>query len=113
MMAVFNAASATGAIVGPLLFDAADAPEYHSGLRDTMIVFAAMFAILLLQVGNLILLNKLQIRRRISNNKPGHVHNHSMEDRYADMRAENGETIGDNAFADLTDRENDEFVYVY
>jgi hypothetical protein len=78
-----------------------------------MIVFAAMFATLSLQVGNLALLNKLQVRRRIANNKPAHVHDHSMEDRYVDIRADNGETIGDNAFADLTDRENDEFVYVY
>lgn len=113
MMAVFNAASATGAIVGPLLFDAADAPEYHAGLRDTMAVFAAMFVMLLLQIGNLVLLNRFQVRRRIANNKPAHIHDHSMEEKYVDIRAENGETIGGKAFADLTDRENDEFVYVY
>jgi predicted MFS family arabinose efflux permease len=113
MMALFNAASATGAIVGPLLFDAADAPEYHSGLRSTMGVFAALFAIVLLQVGNLTLLNKLQVRRRVANGKPAHIHDHSMESKYVDMRLENEGTIGDRAFADLTDRENDEFVYVY
>jgi predicted MFS family arabinose efflux permease len=113
MMAAFNAAAAVGAIVGPLLFDAADAPEYRAGIRSTLGVFAAMFAVVLLQVGNLMLLNKLQVRRRIANNKPAYIHDHSMEDKYVDIRTDNAGTIGDRAFADLTDRENDEFVYVY
>ncbi|KAK4033936.1 major facilitator superfamily domain-containing protein [Parachaetomium inaequale] len=113
MMAAFNAAAAAGAIVGPLLFDAADAPEYRAGIRSTLGVFAAMFAAVLLQVGNLMLLNKLQVRRRIANNKPAYIHDHSMEDKYVDIRTDNAGTIGDQAFADLTDRENDEFVYVY
>lgn len=113
MMAVFNAAASVGAIVGPLLFDAADAPEYRAGIRSTMGVFAGMFAIVLLQVGNLMLLNKLQVRRRIANNKPAHIHDHSMDDKYVDIRTGNAGTTGDRAFAGLTDRDNDEFVYVY
>ena len=113
MMALFNAASGTGAIVGPLLFNAADAPEYRSGLRSTMGVFVALFVVVLLQVGNLILLNKSQVRWRIMNGKPGYIHDHSMEGKYVDMSKENTGTIGDQAFADLTDRQNDEFVYVY
>jgi predicted MFS family arabinose efflux permease len=113
MMAVFNAAASVGAIVGPLLFDAADAPEYRTGIRSTMGVFAGMFAIVLLQVGNLILLNRLQARRRIANNKPAYIHDHSMDDKYVDIRTGNARTTGDRAFAGLTDRENDEFVYVY
>ena len=76
-------------------------------------VFAGMFAIVLLQVGNLMLLNKLQVRRRIANNKPAHIHDHSMDDKYVDIRTGNAGTTGDRAFAGLTDRDNDEFVYVY
>ncbi|KAH6857179.1 major facilitator superfamily domain-containing protein [Chaetomium sp. MPI-CAGE-AT-0009] len=113
MMAVFNAAASVGAIVGPLLFDASDAPEYRTGIRSTMGVFAAMFTVVLLQVGNLMLLNKLQVQRRIANNKPAYVHDHSMEDKYVDIRTGNAGTTGDRAFAGLTDRKNDEFVYVY
>lgn len=113
VLAMFNAAAGVSAIVGPLLFQGSDAPEYRAGLRSTMGVFAAMFAVVLIQVGILALLNRLQVRRRIANNKPGYIHDHSMEHKYVDMRAENGGAVGDQAFADLTDRENDEFVYVY
>jgi MFS family permease len=42
MMAVFNGMASAGAIVGPLLFDAADAPEYRLGIRSNMGVFCAM-----------------------------------------------------------------------
>jgi hypothetical protein len=113
MMSLYNAASSTGNIVGPLLFNATDAPAYLAGLRSTLGVFSAMVAVVLLQVGNLVLLNKLQVRRRLANGKPAHIHDHSMEDEYVDMRADNTGGIGDQAFADLTDRQNDEFVYVY
>ncbi|KAL2129463.1 hypothetical protein VTI74DRAFT_7784 [Chaetomium olivicolor] len=113
MMALFNAAASTGGIVGPLLFREEDAPEYRAGLRSTMGVFFGMVGVVLLQIGYLMLLNKLQTRRRVANGKPAHIHDHSMEDKYVDMRAENAGTVGEKAFADLTDRENDEFVYVY
>jgi MFS family permease len=113
MMAVFNGMASAGAIVGPLLFDAADAPEYRLGIRSNMGVFCAMFAVVLLQVGTLVLLNKMQERRRIANGKPARIQDHSMARRYVDMRTGNGGAIGEGAFAGLTDRENDEFVYVY
>ena len=45
--------------------------------------------------------------------KPVEIHDHSMEEEYVDINAENTAMIGNLAFADLTDRENDEFVYVY
>jgi hypothetical protein len=112
-LALLHAASAVGAIVGPLLFDAADAPEYRSGLRSTMGIVVAMFAVVLLQAGDLMLLNRLQARRRVGKGKPAHIHDHSMEFEYVDMRMDNTGTTGDRAFADLTDRRNDEFVYVY
>ncbi|KAK3306281.1 major facilitator superfamily domain-containing protein [Chaetomium strumarium] len=113
MMALFNAASSTGAIIGPLLFDSADAPAYRAGLRSTVGVYAAVIAVVLLQVATLMLLNKLQARRRVANGKTARIHDHSMEARYVDMRLGNEESVGGRAFADLTDRENDEFVYVY
>ncbi|KAK4231434.1 major facilitator superfamily domain-containing protein [Podospora fimiseda] len=113
MMSLYNAASSIGNIVGPLLFNQVDAPAYLPGLRSTMGVFAAMVAIVILQTGNLFLLNKIQMRRRVQNGKPAHIYDHSMESEYVDLRADNVGGIGDRAFEDLTDRENDEFVYVY
>jgi len=49
------------------------------------------------------------------------LQDHSMEDHYVDFAEGNvneeagreGEGLGDKAFLDLTDRKNDEFVYVY
>jgi len=113
MMSLYNTASSTGNIIGPLLFDAADAPAYLPGLRSTLAAFCIMVVLVLLQVGELSRLNKAQARRRIANGKPAHIHDHSMEGEYVDIAADNEEAIGEQAFADMTDRENDEFIFVY
>jgi predicted MFS family arabinose efflux permease len=113
MMSLYNAASSTGNIIGPLLFDAADAPAYLPGLRSTLAAFCIMVVLVLLQVGELSRLNKAQARRRAANGKPAQIHDHSMEGEYVDIAADNEEAIGEQAFADMTDRENDEFIFVY
>lgn len=118
-MSLFNAASAAGNIVGPLLFSKEDAPAYLPGLRACLGIFAAMVAIVLIQWANLMVLNKMQGRRRVRNGKRAEVVDHSMQDRYHGMEEDNvveeaeTEQVGNNAFLDLTDRENDEFVYIY
>jgi len=113
MMSLYNAAASIGNVVGPLLFSEVDAPAYLPGLRSTMAVFTAMVGIVILQAANLFLLNKKQMRTRVQNGKPAQIHDHSMEDEYVDIRADNVGGIGGRAFEDLTDRENDEFVFVY
>lgn len=119
VMSLFNAASAAGNIVGPLLFSKEDAPAYLPGLRACLGIFAAMVAIVLIQWANLMVLNKMQGRRRVRNGKRAEVVDHSMQDRYHGMEEDNvveeaeTEQVGNNAFLDLTDRENDEFVYIY
>lgn len=115
MMSLYNAASSTGNIVGPLLFKSTDAPAYLPGLRSTLGVYCAMIGVVVLQVINLVVLNRTQGNRRVSNGKPRNIKDHSMESRYVDVH-EGNEGAGDierRAFQDLTDRENDEFVYVY
>ncbi|KAK3399565.1 major facilitator superfamily domain-containing protein [Sordaria brevicollis] len=112
MMSLFNAASSAGNIIGPLLFDTADAPAYTPGLRATLGVYAMMAAVVLLQIGNLVLLNKMQERKRVAVGKPAKLHDASMDRRFNAGAAQEGE-LGSRAFLDLTDRENDEFIYVY
>ncbi|KAI1264667.1 major facilitator superfamily domain-containing protein [Xylariaceae sp. FL1019] len=127
VMSVYNAAASTGSIVGPLLFTDKDAPEYLPGLRTVLGFFIATFGIAVIQTLYLAFLNRLQERRRVRNGKPAKLKDTSMEDRYQDMEeytgsvsvtedaAEQGANhaqVGKNAFLDLTDRENDEFVYV-
>jgi MFS family permease len=126
IMSVYAAASSAGNIIGPLLFNSKDAPEYKPGLRAVLAIFVALAACVLLQLANLIFLNKMQERKRVKNGKPAKIKDLSMEERYHDSEPEEVEVvggnveaqqqharIGDQAFLDLTDRKNDEFVYIY
>lgn len=117
IMSLYNAGSSAGNIIGPLLFNSNDAPSYHPGLRAVLGIFVALVAVVIIQAGNLVFLNKFQARKRVANGKKAVFHDRSMDDKYAGSDAESvmeGERrLGDNAFLDLTDRKNDEFVYVY
>ncbi|KAJ5815772.1 hypothetical protein N7474_007549 [Penicillium riverlandense] len=121
-MSLYNAASSAGNIVGPLLFSKKDAPTYHPGLRACLGIFCALAAIVLIQWANLVFLNQQQARRRVRNGKKAVMVDHSMQNHYHEIEEGNmkdDETghetanVGDNAFLDLTDRQNDEFVYIY
>ncbi|TQS33971.1 hypothetical protein Golomagni_05667 [Golovinomyces magnicellulatus] len=121
LMSFYNAASSAANIIGPLLFDSKDAPEYKPGLRACLGIFVALVVVILSQWANLIMLNKLQEKKRVSNGKPAKVIDHSMQDTYQDAAADadgeqggsDGTAVGQQAFLDLTDRKNDEFVYIY
>lgn len=123
VMSVYNAASSAGNIIGPLLFNSKDAPQYKPGVRSVLAIFVALAACTALQAFNLVFLNKLQERKRVANGKPAKIKDRSMETEYHDadeqLESDNVEAdahrarIGDQAFLDLTDRKNDEFVYIY
>jgi predicted MFS family arabinose efflux permease len=117
IMACYQGASSTGNIIGPLLFKTKDAPGYRPGLRAVLGVFVALVAIVLIQLANLLLLNKMQEKKRVQNGKKAKLHDHSMEDRYEgyeeDNGSEGGPKLGERAFLDLTDCKNDEFMYIY
>ncbi|KAJ5170022.1 Major facilitator superfamily domain general substrate transporter [Penicillium coprophilum] len=119
IMSMYNAASSAGNIIGPLLFNEKDKPAYHPGLRACLGIFSALAAVVVIQWGNLWFLNKQQARRRVQNGKRAEIVDLSMQNNYHEMHdtleEAGNETVqvGDNAFQDLTDRENDEFVYIY
>ncbi|KAH8689089.1 putative MFS transporter [Talaromyces proteolyticus] len=132
VVSAYNAASSAGNIVGPLLFNKKDSPAYHPGLRACLGIFIALVAVILLQWANLVFLNKLQEKKRVRNGKPAKMIDHSMQDQYHDFEENNSdaiiemgaaehdtatakpqERIGEQAFLDMTDRDNDEFVYIY
>lgn len=108
VMALYNAGSSAGNIIGPLLFSSNDAPGYYPGLRKTLGIIAAMIAAIGIQFVNLWFLNKLQRKKRVKNGKPADLKDYSMSRKYEAREA--GE---DNSLLDLTDRKNDEFIYVY
>ncbi|KAI0974674.1 major facilitator superfamily domain-containing protein [Xylaria arbuscula] len=134
ILSVYNAASSTGNIIGPIIFNSKDAPNYFPGLRVLLGFFVATGACAVLQAVNLAFLNKMQERRRVQNGKPAKIKDTSMSDTYQDLAADESSDgvdgasgdaavaeqgaagqsnrIGQNAFTDMTDRENDEFVYV-
>jgi MFS family permease len=120
-MSLYNAASSAGNIVGPLLFASKDAPTYHPGLRACLGIFSAMAITVLIQWANLWFLNKQQARRRVRNGKSAIIIDHSMQRRFEGIGEESeagpmGQGpahAGSNITEDLTDGQNDEFVYIY
>jgi hypothetical protein len=81
-VAFFNAASAAGNIVGPLLFEAKDKPYYVPGVRAVLIIFIALVGLIGIQVVVLFFFNKQRQRQRVAAGKPAHIHDTSMEDKY-------------------------------
>ena len=110
VMSLYNAGSSAGNIIGPLLFSSNDAPGYYPGLKKVLGIIAAMIAAIAIQFGNLWFLNKLQRKKRVKNGKPADLKDLSMEHHYT---ASSEGTMTDNSLLDLTDRKNDEFIYVY
>jgi len=122
IMTIYNAGSAAGNIIGPLLFNANDAPAYRPGLRAVLGINVALIVVIAAQVGNLVLLNQMQRKRRVRNGKRAEIHDRSMDANFASSAradeeggVEKNEQQGtaDAARLDMTDRENDEFVYIY
>jgi hypothetical protein len=114
MMGVYNFASSAGNIIGPLLFNANDAPAYLPGLRATLGVFVGMVVAVVLCVMEVRRLNWEKGKMREERGGVRVVRDLSMEETYEDVQGEESQqSWGSRAFEDLTDRENEEFVYVY
>lgn len=112
ILSLYNAGSSAGNIIGPLLFNVRDAPSYRPGLKAVLGIFVALAAVVIIQLGNLVFLNKLKAKERVKNGKMAIIHDASMDEEYVDIRSEGDGVGGEHAF-DLTDRLNDEFVYIY
>jgi hypothetical protein len=132
-VAFFNAASAAGNIIGPLLFKAEDKESHYSpGVRAVLGIFIALVGLIGIQVVILWLFNKQRQRQRVAAGKPAHIHDTSMEAKYqAYGKDEAGASVGtagtcSSSFGlkyricadmaglnDVTDVKNNEFVYVY
>jgi MFS family permease len=110
VMSLYNAGSSAGNIIGPLLFNSKDAPNYYPGLKSVLGIIAAMIAAIGIQFLNLWFLNKLQRKKRVRNGKPADMKDYSMQRTYEARSEEEG---SDQGLLDLTDRKNDEFIYVY
>jgi hypothetical protein len=131
-VAFFNAASAAGNIIGPLLFKAEDkASHYTPGVRAVLGIFIALVGLIGIQVIVLWMFNKQRQRQRVAAGKPAHIHDTSMESRYQAYGKdeagttnvgtagtfivffESGYVTDTTGLNDVTDVKNNEFVYVY
>lgn len=114
----FNAASAAGNIIGPYLFKQVDAPRYLPGLRACLGIFVALFAVIILQVVNLTWLNRRKAAERVRKGLPAYPHDVSMDLKYrgddadADVVVDGVERAPEVPDEDLTDKQNEMFVYV-
>lgn len=107
------------------MFNAKDAPYYIPGIRGCLGIFAAQLVCVGLQAVTLYVLNRVRRRQRVAHGKPEFIKDTSMDGKYQQY-ASGDETLGQNgesgrdevctdeaALLDLTDYQNDEFVYVY
>ncbi|RSH80114.1 hypothetical protein EHS25_007316 [Saitozyma podzolica] len=109
-----------GNIVGPQLYK--QAPYYREGLTANLIVLCILFGTIILQTFYLALLNKRNVKRRRAAGKTGAHYDYSLEssshwaklrERQQEAMVAEGhqETYNAQAFMDLTDLQNEDFVY--
>lgn len=99
-MALFNAASAVGNIVGPLLFKSSDAPRYAPGVLAVMIIFIVLIGLICAQVGVLFIMNKQRERQRVAVGKPAKIRDTSMQKKFENFAQEEGTALGDAGIHD-------------
>lgn len=119
--AVFFIGQSVGNIVGPQLYTTAEKPRYARGLRSNLSLFIVIIVIVGITTAYLALLNKRHAAKRVEMGKSAVVHDNSLDsvDEIEKRRRAAGSTdaadpeTGDKAFENLTDRENEDFVFVY
>ncbi|EAU85196.2 allantoate permease [Coprinopsis cinerea okayama7 len=105
--------SYTGGIVGPLLFEPKDGPYYHDGILACIICYSAAAVLSCITGLYLHYLNKRNEERRVKAGKAAKIVDYSMMDfNEGDGQAQAQANVGKRAFEDLTDLQNDEFIYV-
>ncbi|CBX97605.1 hypothetical protein IAQ61_001184 [Plenodomus lingam] len=113
----------TGNVIGPLLYSVDDAPLYRPGLISNLVMFILVAIIAMLIPMYLALLNKRHAKRREALGKSAVRIDESMLKKNEMVQGkgvelESGEVEGgrqerDLGFSDLTDMQNEDFIYVY
>ncbi|AEO68507.1 uncharacterized protein THITE_2118047 [Thermothielavioides terrestris NRRL 8126] len=116
----------TGNVIGPLLYDESQAPLYRPGLISNLVMFALVGGISALIPFYLMYLNHRHAKRREQLGKSAAVVDESMmaKGQMEDSKAVEIEDAGgtnrrqkaleeDNALRDMTDLQNEDFIYVY
>lgn len=113
-IAFYQAGTSAGALSGPLLFTEEQAPAYRPGTRAVLGLFIAMLGCIFIQFWNLVFLNKRHKKSRIANGKSGDIKDTSMTVAVGtDGKHAHEPEMDDLPFKDITDKKNDEFIYIY
>lgn len=113
MLFVFQCA---GNVLGPNLYTTEEAPLYRRGLLSNLALFIVLIGLYAAQGFYLFMMNKHHAKKRVSEGKSAKITDRSMmraKDAYATKASDESPGMGENAFNDLTDFQNSEFVYVY
>ncbi|KAF4119231.1 MFS family permease [Geosmithia morbida] len=113
-----------GNIIGPFLFRPNEAPKYTRGLTANLALFVVLAGLVILGMLLIRILNAKQAAKRKAMGKSEHIQDLSMADqKQLDAAVLNDDVEGgaddaahpvDNkALEDITDRQNEDFVYVY
>ncbi|GFF47791.1 uncharacterized transporter C417.10 [Aspergillus udagawae] len=107
-----------GNIIGPTLYTTAEAPLYRRGLLSNLAMFCVLVLLCIINLVYLWVLNKKHSQKRVSMGKSATIIDHSMYAIGAGPVDKEGVPIQqtvteDNAFKDLTDWQNEDFVYVF
>lgn len=120
--------SSAGNIIGPLLFTPEEAPSYTRGLRASVALFIVVIALVAVTSTHLARLNRSHSRRRVALGKSAAIVDSSLDTstsagildsmrreqrRSGDEGPDEDDVSDDKTFADTTDLENEDFVYVY
>ncbi|KAJ5677652.1 uncharacterized protein N7477_003285 [Penicillium maclennaniae] len=106
-----------GNIIGPTLYTTEEKPLYHRGLTADLSLFCVLMVLVGLNTAYLYFLNKKHEKRRVAMGKDAKIVDFSMHAVGAVIEDKEGlpvqQVVQDNAFKDLTDMKNEDFVYVY
>ncbi|KAH8836106.1 putative allantoate permease [Flagelloscypha sp. PMI_526] len=111
-IAVYNFASSMAHVFAPYIFQDSEAPEYIRSLKIVMIIFCILIGLVGFTAADLFWLNKKKEKERVANGKPAKLKDLSMTRKFDNAENVDDTKLGTNAFVDMTDKENDEFIYV-
>jgi hypothetical protein len=117
----------TGNVIGPLLYTQAESPSYSRGLRSNLALFCVIVVLVGITSVYLAYLNKSHAKKRVAMGKSAVIVDTSLESAEtaaamhgalgeggtAEGQPASAEIIGDHAFENLTDLENEEFMFVF
>ncbi|KAJ5971320.1 uncharacterized protein N7479_001238 [Penicillium vulpinum] len=113
VVALYQIGTSAGAMSGSYLFSSDQAPNYLQGIRSVLGLFIALIGGVGIQTGILFMMNRHHKKQRISNGKAGDIKDMSMTAEVGVQGKAQEQTIGEVPFKDVTDWQNDEFVYIY